>query len=758
MQTPIKKLITLLGAMTILIITLVILLMQGTDNNDSAQDHSGIKHLPVGEVLEALPSDGGTEYNRLVFEKSPYLLQHATNPVDWYPWGDEAFDRATAEDKPIFLSIGYSTCHWCHVMAHESFGDSTVAALMNDAFVCIKVDREERPDIDQLYMAVCQAMTGSGGWPLTIVMTPDRRPFFAGTYYPKKSLMQRMGMLDLIPKIAEVWRSQRDKINESADQIVSFLRNNASSPAGDALPESMLKLCFEQLSGRYDSEYGGFGNSPKFPSPHNFTFLLRYWHRSGDAKALAMVENTLRKMRLGGIFDQVGFGFHRYSTDQVWLLPHFEKMLYDQATLGIAYVETYQATGKEEYAETAREIFTYVLRDMTSPEGGFYSAEDADSEGEEGLFYLWTPQQFKEVLGDEEGQFFIDLFNVEEGGNFADQATQQHTGNSILHLNKPLTEWAEHRDISASTLKDRWEKARQKLFDVREKRIHPLKDDKILTDWNGLMIAALAKAASALSEEKYARAASKAADFVITRLRRPDGRLLKRYRQGEASLPAHAEDYAFMIWGLIDLYEATFEVRYLKEAIALNKILLQDFWDNDHGGLYYSAETAANDILVRSKEIYDGAIPSANSVHALNLIRLSRLTGDESLGEKSIQIGKAFASRIDGGPMSSTQLMSAVDFQIGPAHEVVIAGKPDAADTKAMLAALRTEFLPNKVVIFRPEQKAAEEIIGLISFTEHQRALNGKATAYVCQNFACKAPTTEVTKMMAGLLSKQEDE
>ncbi|MFQ5650232.1 MAG: thioredoxin domain-containing protein [bacterium] len=746
-----NKKLALISVSSLIITILTVIFMQlSNDSSLSSEqgDDSGRKPLPSLAELERLPADGGAKYNRLVFEKSPYLLQHAGNPVDWYPWGDAAFEKARREDKPIFLSIGYSTCHWCHVMEHESFEDSTVAALLNEAFVCIKVDREERPDIDQIYMSVCQAMTGSGGWPLTIIMTPDKRPFFAGTYFPKQSRAQRIGMVDLIPRVSELWRDERAKLLENAQKVIDFLKSSSAIAAGDDLQKELLNAAFHQLSGRFDSEHGGFGRAPKFPSPHNFTFLLRYWYRTGDESALAMVETSLQQMRLGGIFDHIGFGFHRYSTDRVWLLPHFEKMLYDQAMLAMAYIEAYQATGKETYAQTAMEIFTYVLRDMTSPEGGFYSAEDADSEGEEGLFYVWTPEEIKEVLGKQEGEFVISVFNVVPGGNFHDQATGQKMGHNILHLKQPFSELAGKWGGDEKALEKRWQKARRKLFEVRERRIHPLKDDKILTDWNGLMIAALSKGAAALGQSEYSEAARKAATFILANLRNSDGKLLKRYRQGEAALPAHAEDYAFMVWGLLELYETTFEVEFLQQAMELNRIMLTSFWDEENGGLFFTSQALDNELLVRSKEVYDGAIPSANSVAAMNLIRLGRITANEDLEKKALAIGRAFSQQVSRAPIGHTQLMSALDFWLGPSYEVVIAGDPTHRDTQTMLSALHATYAPNKVVIFRPVQEAKPAISQLAPFTEFQRSIDGKATAYVCKNFACNAPTTQVEKML----------
>ncbi|MCH7994847.1 MAG: thioredoxin domain-containing protein, partial [Planctomycetes bacterium] len=530
------------------------------------------KPLPGPEELKNLPPDGGPEFNRLVFEKSPYLLQHAANPVDWYPWGEEAFKKARKEDKPIFLSIGYSTCHWCHVMEHESFEDDEVAALMNEHFIAIKVDREERPDIDNIYMQACRAMGKRGGWPLTIMMTSDKVPFFSGTYFPKSGRFGREGMTELIPRMAEEWRNERAKLLISGRNVVSRLTPHVAQHSGAELGEAVLARAFELLSRSFDSTNGGFGRSPKFPTPHRLSFLLRYWRRSGDPKALRIVEKTLQSMRRGGIYDHIGFGFHRYSTDANWLVPHFEKMLYDQAMLVIAYVETYQATGNEEYARTVREVLNYVLRDMTDPEGGFYSAEDADSEGVEGKFNVWSADEIKKVLGDD-ADLYIKAYNIRPKGNFRNPHTPP--ASNIPHLKQSWAELAERLGTDEADLRRKLEASRVKLFAVRESRIHPYKDDKILTDWNGLMIAAMAKAAQALDAPEYAAAAQRAADFVWDHVRDSRGRLFKRHRGGESALPAHVADYAFMIWGLLDLYEANFEVRNLKRAIELNRQLLE---------------------------------------------------------------------------------------------------------------------------------------------------------------------------------------
>lgn len=685
--------------------------------------------------------------NRLINEPSPYLRQHAHNPVDWYPWGPEAFERAHRENKPIFLSIGYSTCHWCHVMAHESFEHAEVARLMNETFVSIKVDREERPDIDSVYMNACQVMTGSGGWPLSIIMTPDKSPFFAATYIPRENRFGLTGMLELIPQIKELWASRRGEALNLSSKIVAVLQQTSQDTPGAELDEMTLELTYEQLAKRFDRQHAGFGSAPKFPTLHNLLFLLRYWKRSDNKAALDMVEKTLQAMRRGGIYDHVGFGFHRYSTDSQWLVPHFEKMLYDQAMSAMAYTEAYQATGKEDYGKTAREIFTYVLRDMTAPAGGFYSAEDADSEGEEGKFYLWTQAEVRQALRNEEVDFVARVFNIEKDGNFAEQATGRKSGNNILHVRKSLGELASDLSLSEHDLLKHLDMVRQKLFAYREKRIQPVKDDKILTDWNGLMIAALAKGAQAFDGPEYAEAACRAVDFILGNIRKADGRLWHRYRDGQAGVEANLDDYAFLVWGLIELYEAIFDASHLKVALELTGDMLMHFWDEDGGGLYLTPEDGES-LLVRKKEIYDGAIPSGNSVAMLNLLRLGRMTANSDLEEKAAKIGRAFSGSVKQSPSAHTQLMVALDFGIGPCYEVVIAGNAKAEDTKAMVKALRTRFLPTKVVLLNPGEQKSPEIAQLAEFTRNQPSIDGKATAYVCLNYNCKLPTTDINKML----------
>jgi uncharacterized protein YyaL (SSP411 family) len=681
--------------------------------------------------------------NRLQHEKSPYLLQHADNPVDWYPWGEEAFRKAKEEDKPIFLSIGYSTCHWCHVMEHESFEDPEVARLLNEHFVNIKVDREERPDIDELYMTVAQLLTGRGGWPLTVLMSPDQKPFFAATYIPKESRYGRPGMLELIPRIAEVWNTRREEVNTSSESILQALRRASQSrTAGDLLDESILKRSYEELSEQFDEQHGGFGSAPKFPSPHNFLFLLRYWLRSGEERALKIVEKTLTEMRRGGIFDQVGYGFHRYSTDASWRVPHFEKMLYDQALLSLAYTETYQATGKDSYADTAREILTYVLRDMTTPEGGFASAEDADSEGEEGKFYTWSYEELASLLSSAELAELEELYEVRAGGNYQEEATGEQTGRNILFMHPGSQPKGQQTTPGLS------DSTRERLFHRRQKRVRPLKDDKILTSWNGLMIAALARAGGVFGEASYVEAAERAADFILARLRTEDGGLLHRYRGGEAAIPGYATDYAYLIWGLIELYEASFKSTYLRQAGELMETFIEDFWDEDGGGGFFLTADDAEMLLVRQRNNTDGALPSAGSVALLDLLKLGRMTQNREYEDKATVLIRTNAESVETSPLAFTFLLSALDFQIGPSFEVVIAGHSTASNTRKMAQILRKEFTPNKVVLFRPSEEEQPEISDLAPFTRFQTSIDGKATAYVCRDYACELPVTDSEAML----------
>ena len=674
--------------------------------------------------------------HHLVKEKSPYLLQHAYNPVDWYPWGEEAFTEAQRRNLPIFLSIGYSTCHWCHVMERESFEDDEVAEVLNKHYISVKVDREERPDVDHIYMTVCQSLTGSGGWPLTVIMTPDKKPFFAGTYFPKQSMMGRPGLMDVLSQVSEVWENDRERLVGIGDQITEAIKPSFSAAPGGQLSEDVLHKAYRQLGQRFDKAYGGFGQAPKFPTPHNLTFLLRHWKQHKDDLALEMVEKTLDSMHRGGIYDHVGFGFSRYSVDGKWLVPHFEKMLYDNALLANAYLETYQATGKEQYAHVARQIFTYVLRDMTSPDGGFYSAEDADSEGEEGKFYVWRPAEIISVLGRETGELFCSLFDITEEGNF-----EGHNIPNLIGSNKERL--AREHNLAVADLEKILEKAREKLFAHREQRVHPYKDDKILTAWNGLMIAALARGGRALEEPRYSEAAAKAINFIWDKLRREDGRLLARYRDGEAAYPAYLDDYTFLTWGLLELYQTTQEPDYLRKALTLTEDMVELFWDpEEHGFFFYGRD--GEELLARPKEVYDGATPSGNSVAAANLLRLARLTGDPKLEQLSKQQLEAFSAYLEEHPSGHTHFLTALQFALYPGTEVVIAGNPGLDDTKDMLRAVQREFAPGTVLILSPGDETGREIETLIPYIKDHKPTNGKPTAYLCRNYACQAPITEI--------------
>ncbi|MHB8279522.1 MAG: thioredoxin domain-containing protein, partial [Candidatus Humimicrobiaceae bacterium] len=632
----------------------------------------------------------------------------------------------------------YSTCHWCHVMEKESFEDIEVANLLNEIFVCIKVDREERPDIDKIYMSFCQMLTGSGGWPLTIVMTPDKKPFFADTYIPKQNRYGKIGMLKLIPQVKKLWLNKRKDIQQSSESIVSHFLNLKVSIPGKTLDKSILDLTFEHLGQLFDITNGGFGTSPKFPTMHHIYFLLKYWKRTKNEYALGMVEKTIKAMRSGGIWDHIGYGFHRYSTDEKWTVPHFEKMLYDQALISIGCIEAFQATGNELYKDIVEEIFTYILRDMTSGEGGFYSAEDADSEGIEGKFYAFTKDEIKKLFPKQESDMVIEIFNI------GDSSLED---GSVLYINKPLENIASKYNLSIKNLNEFIQNTRKKMFEEREKRIHPFKDDKILTDWNGLMISALALGARVLNKKKYEDAAINAADFIINTLITKEGSLLHRYRDGQAAISANLDDYAFFIMGLIELYETTFNINYLKTAINLNKILLENFWDNNNGGFYF---TQINDelSLFRQKDIYDGAIPSGNSIALLNLIKLSRITADLSLEEKAMLITRTFSEIIEKSPEAYTQFISSFDFLLGPSYEIVIVGDLNSSETKKILKAINSRFIPNKVVILKTPGSTESEIIEVSDFIKDLTMINNKPTVYVCSNYSCKLPTNNINEML----------
>ena len=691
--------------------------------------------------------------NRLIKEKSPYLLQHAYNPVDWFPWGEEAFNRASQDDKPIFLSIGYSTCHWCHVMEKESFEDPAVAELMNRVFICVKVDREERPDIDSLYMDVCQMLTRRGGWPLTIIMTPDKKPFFAGTYLPRSGRMGMVGMLELIPQIEKLWINRKADLIDSAEKIITAVNQAALDRQPGDLRETTLHQAYQQLSSNFDAQYGGFGTAPKFPTPHHLAFLLRYGERTHDQRALDMARTSLEKMRSGGIWDHIGFGFHRYSTDAKWLLPHFEKMLYDQALLARIYTEAFQVTQYDRFKTTALQTFTYVLQDMISPQGAFYSAEDADSEGEEGRYYVWKWQELESLLDNNELALAAEVFNLHKEGNFQVETTGRKSGTNILHMRGPLEDLARKKGLSLKELEAAVENIRQKLHSVRSQRPRPLRDEKILTDWNGLMIAALALGGKVFNRPSLTEAAAKAARFVLTTMTDSKTGLQHRYREGEASIPAFVDDYAFMIWGLLELYQATYDTDYLKSAQELNQSLVHHFWDRLEGGFFFTSDSAET-LFERRKTIYDGAVPSGNSVAMLNLLRLARMTGASDLEEMAFQLSRHFAQDVSRLPSAYTQLLIALDFALGTSFEVVIVGDPEGSDTKKFFAALNREFIPNITSLFVPAHEKNPEIHQLAPFTQNLKNIHNRAAAYVCSGFTCRQPTTAPKEMLAQLNKK----
>jgi len=688
-------------------------------------------------------------FNRLAEEQSPYLLQHKENPVDWYPWSSEAMERARELDRPIFLSIGYSTCHWCHVMAHESFEDEEVARLLNENFVSIKVDREERPDIDHIYMSVCQMMTGSGGWPLTIFMTPEGKPFFAATYIPRETRFGRTGMLELLPRISGAWAEERPRIEAAAGRALSALAASMATAPGEAPGLAAIAAARSGLSARFDGQYGGFGKRTKFPTPHNLTLLLRDADRTGDSHSGQMATQTLDAMYAGGLFDHLGDGFHRYSTDPKWRLPHFEKMLYDQALLATAYLEAFQFTGKEQYATVARKIFAYVNRDLASPGGAYFSAEDADSEGEEGRFYVWDYAELKALLSADEMALAENLFGLLPEGNFTDSVHPDAPPRNVLFLatNSAPVAWPATSDSLAA------ERAlRRKLVELRNRRPRPSLDDKILTDWNGLMMAALARGGFVLDSPELTKRAEQVAEFVDRELTSEDGALLHRYRNGEAGIDGQLEDHAFFALGLLELYEATFEPRHLARAISVVEAMLVAFEAEDGGGLYQTAK-GGETLIVRPREHYDGALPAGNSVAADVLLRLSRLTGRVDLEGAAEGLLSSYANAMGGNASQFTRALHAVDFAAGPSFEVVLAVPGEAAQAAPFLAKLRATYLPRVVVhVVSGENRAA--LGKLAPYVVDQVPQDGKPTAYVCKEFTCKRPTHDPDAMMRHLKGK----
>ncbi|UCD74507.1 MAG: thioredoxin domain-containing protein [Phycisphaerales bacterium] len=689
--------------------------------------------------------------NRLADETSPYLLQHAHNPVDWYAWSEEAFTRAKKENKPIFLSIGYSACHWCHVMERESFEDEVTAAILNEHFISIKVDREERPDVDEIYMTAVQMMTGSGGWPLTVFLTADLKPFYGGTYFPPESRYGRPGFRDLLERIAKVWVESPGDIRQNADRLMGALHAHAASRATPSpeLDTQIISDAVRQLERTYDGKWGGFGRAPKFPPSAAISLLLRQYARTGDEKLLEMARNTLDRMARGGMYDQIGGGFHRYSTDGRWLVPHFEKMLYDNALLSRAYLEAWQVTHDDLYRRIATETMDYVLRDMTDERGGFHSAEDADSEGEEGVFYVWTPAELTAALGEEDGGLFSAYYGVTESGSFE--------GRSILHVPVEPAAFAREAGLSLSELAGRLARLREKVHGIREQRGRPGRDDKVLAAWNGMMISALARGYQVLGEERFRLAAERAADFVLTRMVR-DGELLRVYTdrggeddQGLAKLPAYLNDYAEMANGLVDLYEATFDLRWLGAAVELTDRMIADFRDEQRGGFFYTSAAHRN-LIVRTRPLHDGAVPSGNSTAAMVLLRLARLMDDDSYRGRAEEVLLAAAAEMSDRPTACLNLLWAADFYLRPGPEFAIVGVEGSEETRRLLQEIHRRFIPNKILaLAAPDTEAYEAAVSRIPLLQKRSMVDGLPTVYMCRDFVCRQPITDVDALAAAL-------
>ena len=681
--------------------------------------------------------------NRLAGETSPYLLQHKDNPVEWYPWGEEALARAREEDKPILLSVGYSACHWCHVMERESFEDEETARMMNEHFVNIKVDREERPDIDSIYMSAVQALTRHGGWPMTVFLTPDGAPFYGGTYFPPTPRGGLPSFQQVLLSLAEAYDTRRDEVLRSAESVREYLRatTGAAMPEAEASETEILDRAASSLLSQLDRAHGGFGGAPKFPQAMNLEVLLRHHHRTGDEAALSGVELTLRKMANGGIYDQLGGGFARYSVDAYWLVPHFEKMLYDNALLSRLYLETYEATGDPFYSRIAEETLDYVLRDMTSEEGGFYSAEDADSEGEEGKFYVWTPGEIRGIVGDPDDARLAERFwGVTEGGNFE--------GKNILHVPRSPEEVGAEFGLSPAEVWERISKIRPRLFDAREERVRPGRDEKVLAAWNGLMLRSFALAARVLGRDDYREAAEKNASFLLEKLR-DGGRLRRSYKDGRARFNGYLEDYAMVADGLVALYEATFDTRWLVAAGDLCDAILELFWDEEQRG-FYDTPADHEQLVTRPRDVYDSAAPSGNSVATDVLLRLSLLLDREDHRARAEAVLDAMSGGMEKLPGAFGRLLAALDFHLSRPREVAIVGEPGAPDTRELVNVVFSRYVPNKVVAGRDPED--EEAAGLVPLLADRPARDNRATAYVCEGYVCQAPTTDPEELAVQLV------
>jgi uncharacterized protein len=663
--------------------------------------------------------------NALINETSPYLLQHSHNPVQWHPWGEEALSKAKQEDKPILLSVGYSACHWCHVMEHESFEDEEIALLMNDRFVNIKVDREERPDLDAIYMAAVQLMTGRGGWPMTVFMTPDQVPFYCGTYFPKEDRYGMPGFRRVLLSVADAYRENKQAIAGDAAKVVAELQKSdklSDNPAG--ITAEILSDAASTLAAGFDSQNGGFGQAPKFPPSMALTFLMRSHLRGEGEECLEIINLTLEKMACGGMYDQLGGGFHRYSVDARWLVPHFEKMLYDNALLSRAYLDAFLITKKDLYRRIGSETLDYVAREMLSPEGGFFSSQDADSEGKEGTFFLWTKSEVAAILGQEDAELFCRYYGITEEGNFE--------GKNILHVPRSLSLVARLNNATEEGLRDIIGRGRQTLFEVRGKRVKPGRDEKMLTAWNGLMLRSFAEAANTLDSDRYRRIAVRNAEFLLANLRR-NGRLLRSYKDGQARFNAYLEDYAYLMDGLVSLYETTFDVRWIREAEALADLMIDLFWDRQGGGFYFTSADHES-LIHRPKEFYDNAMPSGNSAAAGALLRLWKLTGEARWSRHAAEILEKAAGMMLAHPAAFPHLLCALDFFLARVKEIAIIGDPSAEDTRRLLREIFQVYLPNKVV--------ACGTGGDVFLLENKSRVEGMAAAYVCENYACAMPLT----------------
>ncbi len=676
--------------------------------------------------------------NRLINETSPYLLQHANNPVDWYPWGEEALARSRDEDKPILLSIGYSACHWCHVMERESFENDAIAGLMNQHFVNIKVDREERPDLDAVYMEAVQMLTGSGGWPMTVFLTPDGKPFYGGTYFPPVDRHNMPGFPRLLETVAQAYRNSQSEIQRVTEQLTEQMGRTANMPRGSgALDDSILHDAYNQLATNFDYQNGGVGSAPKFPQAMTLEILLRYYAHGHNDRALNMLELTLEKMARGGIYDQVGGGFHRYSTDSFWLVPHFEKMLYDNALLARLYLHAWLATGRALYRRIAEETLDYVLREITGEHGGFFSATDADSEGEEGRFFVWSPQEIEAVIGAEDAALFNSFFGVTAQGNFE--------GKNILNIPVKAADFAERQGVSLDGLVGIINRGKRALWTAREQREHPLLDDKALASWNGLMLRAFAEAGAALDRQDYLDAAASNAKFLLTDLR-PDGHLLRSFREGQAKLPGFLEDYAFVADGLLALYEATFERRWLDAAIELTDEMILRFWD-EQAGAFYDTGSDHEELVVRPRDVFDNAQPCGGSVASDLLLRLAVITGNDDYTSKAVAPMRALAELMRRAPAGTGRWIAALDFHLSTPREVAVVGPAGDPDTRALVRVVNGRYLANRVMVGADgEAEAAASGLPLLQGRGMQ---NGQPTAYVCEDYVCRLPVNNPEALIA---------